>query len=62
MSGIEGICPKCGLHYFGWALNNPMAQRCGKCGSTLEIKKDNVTITSVTSSFKDHTATKVITV
>jgi len=53
MSGLEGVCPKCGLHYYGWALNNPSAQKCGKCSTALEIKRDNVAISSGSSSFKD---------
>ena len=34
---MEGICPKCGLHFYGWSLNNPDRQKCGECGSSLEI-------------------------
>ena len=42
MSGMEGICTTCGAHYYGWALQNPLAQRCGKCGSTLSVSRDGV--------------------
>jgi len=37
---LEGRCPKCGMRYFGWALQNPRNQACSKCGSGLEIFKD----------------------
>jgi DNA-directed RNA polymerase subunit RPC12/RpoP len=42
MSGMEGICTTCGAHYYGWALQNPLAQRCGKCGGTLAVSRDGV--------------------
>jgi hypothetical protein len=58
MSGLEGICPKCGLHYYGWALNNPLAQKCGRCSTALEIKRDNASIPSGSASFNDLTAGK----
>ena len=38
---LEGRCSKCGMHYFGWALQNPRHQMCSKCGSGLEIFKDH---------------------
>jgi hypothetical protein len=41
MSGMEGICTKCGAHYYGWALRHPRNQFC-KCGGTLEISRDGV--------------------
>ncbi len=34
---IEGKCPKCSQHYWGWALKNPRNQSCGKCGTGLII-------------------------
>ena len=37
---MEGICPKCGSHFYGWSLNNPDRQKCGQCGSTLEIVRN----------------------
>ena len=61
MSGLEGICPKCGFHYYGWALSNPLAQKCGNCGSALEIKRDNVTIPSGLSSLYSITSIKPLT-
>ena len=42
MSGMEGICTNCGAHYYGWALQNPLSQRCGKCGGTLVVSRDGV--------------------
>ena len=41
MNGLKGICPACGASYYGWALANPAEQRCGKCGSALEIRRDS---------------------
>jgi hypothetical protein len=40
----EGTCPKCGLHYHGWALRNPRHQTCPKCGRGLKIRDSNGTI------------------
>ena len=37
---MEAICPNCGAHYYGWALINPIAQKCDKCGSTLKVKNE----------------------
>jgi hypothetical protein len=37
MNGLEAICPKCGEHFYGWALGNPRNQWCLKCGCGLEI-------------------------
>jgi hypothetical protein len=34
---IEGICPKCGQHYYGWALCQPINQSCKECGVKLFI-------------------------
>jgi uncharacterized OB-fold protein len=36
----EGKCPKCGAHYYGWALTLPRQQTCDKCGTALEIIED----------------------
>jgi len=33
----EAICPKCGAHYYGWALTQPEHQNCPKCGAKLEL-------------------------
>jgi uncharacterized protein (DUF983 family) len=34
---MKGKCPKCGASYYGWALSNPIHQKCEECGSYLEI-------------------------
>ena len=57
MSGLEGNCPLCGAHYNGWALANPLAQKCGKCGTQLEIKRDGISISAAISPLKDAVAT-----
>ena len=41
---MEGICPKCGLHFYGWSLVNPDRQKCGQCGSPLEIVRNGAVI------------------
>jgi hypothetical protein len=39
MAGVpEGICPRCGIRYEGWALLNPIYQTCPSCGVNLEIR------------------------
>jgi ssDNA-binding Zn-finger/Zn-ribbon topoisomerase 1 len=38
---IEGICPKCGQHYRGWALCQPRNQSCSKCGAGLILTVDD---------------------
>ena len=55
MSGMKGICPKCGTIYAGWALNNPKEQICGHCGSGLEIFRDGL---SIGISYSPFTAAK----
>ena len=35
---LEGVCPKCGTHYFGWALTQRQHQTCPKCGAVLKIE------------------------
>jgi uncharacterized OB-fold protein len=35
---MKGKCPKCGASYCGWALNNPLHQKCEECGTYLEIR------------------------
>ena len=52
MSGLEGICPQCGARFRGWALTIQRNQLCVKCGSALEIRKDDVLIRSGFSPFK----------
>ena len=37
---LEGRCPECGIHYYGWALRNPRYQTCSKCGIALEITEE----------------------
>jgi DNA-directed RNA polymerase subunit RPC12/RpoP len=37
---IEGICPKCGRRFYGWALVQPPNQSCPKCGVGLLITED----------------------
>ena len=37
MGEMIGRCPKCGEHYYGWALQNPDDQYCEICGCELEI-------------------------
>jgi hypothetical protein len=37
MSGIKGICPRCGTTYYGWALNEPVEHKCEHCGINLAI-------------------------
>jgi hypothetical protein len=43
---MKGICPKCGACYYGWALASPQAQRCGACGSILEVSRDDSSVRS----------------
>jgi hypothetical protein len=40
MSTTEGVCSKCGTHYHGRALSNPLNQSCLRCGGTLEIRNE----------------------
>jgi hypothetical protein len=42
---LTGLCPKCGAHYYGWALKNPRQQMCGKCGTALKIMEEGQTFT-----------------
>jgi len=48
---LEGICPKCGTHRYGWALMNPRYQTCPKCGAGLEILEDGHKIAKGFSPF-----------
>jgi uncharacterized OB-fold protein len=34
---MKGKCQKCGATYYGWALENPLQQKCDYCGSGLQI-------------------------
>lgn len=40
--GLEGFCPKCYLHYYGWTIANPLEQKCEQCGGDLEIYRDGM--------------------
>jgi len=48
---MEGICPKCSAHYYGWALNNPLEQKCEICGSLLEISEGKICLKAYQSPF-----------
>ena len=34
---LQGICPRCGTRFYGWALKNPEHQDCSRCGAWLDI-------------------------
>ncbi len=34
---LEGKCPNCGSCFYGWALKNPLHQKCNNCGTRLEV-------------------------
>jgi hypothetical protein len=51
MDGLEGICPKCGARYYGWALKNPRYQMCSKCGVGLKIMRHGEQIAEGYSPF-----------
>ena len=38
----EAVCPKCGYHYYGWALLQPEHQTCSNCGGKLELVQKNI--------------------
>jgi len=38
---LEGRCPECGYHCYGWASTEPEHQTCPKCGTRLEIYQEN---------------------
>ena len=40
--GLKGVCPKCGITYYGWALEEPNNQRCEKCKTDLVITSDGM--------------------
>jgi ribosomal protein S27AE len=48
---IEGLCPKCGQRYYGWALLQPRSQSCSKCGIGLLITEDGKRIIQRYSPF-----------
>ena len=60
ISGLEGTCPRCGGHYYGWALDIPYKQSCPRCGSALEIRKDGVLIRPGFASLNIKVATKTL--
>jgi hypothetical protein len=37
---MEGICPLCGAHYYGWALDSSLKHRCDICHVELKIIDD----------------------
>jgi len=39
--GLKGVCPKCGVTYYGWALDNPNNQRCESCKCDMVITNDS---------------------
>jgi len=53
---LEGKCPKCGIHHYGWALLNPRYQTCPKCGSGLEILEDG---RKIAKGFSPFTAKRI---
>ncbi len=38
---IVGICSKCGLKQFGYALLNPLYQICPDCGALIDVMEDD---------------------
>ena len=48
---IEGICPKCGRCFVGWALRFPRNQMCSNCGAALQIYQDGKRISEGYSPF-----------
>ena len=54
---IEGICPKCGHRFVGWALRFPRNQMCSNCGAALQIYQDGKRISEGYSPFtaEEHT-------
>lgn len=59
---MEGICPQCGSHYFGWSLDNPEKQKCEKCGGPLTIIRDGVIIPKETPPLQDNAPVKFLKV
>jgi transcription initiation factor IIE alpha subunit len=55
MSGLKGVCPKCGASYYGWALRNPGEPKCDRCGSDLKISENGAHIRSHYSSLTTRT-------
>jgi hypothetical protein len=36
---LQGICPRCGAQFYGWALKSPEYQDCNRCGAWLDISQ-----------------------
>jgi rRNA maturation endonuclease Nob1 len=52
---LKAKCPKCGLVFHGWALQNPQST-CARCGGPLEIEskhKDVENKIETSSAFDD---------
>ena len=47
---LEGICPKCGKHHYGWILKLAEHQICNSCNSSLEIAEEGSTFPGFSSS------------
>ena len=54
---LEGICPKCGYCFVGWALRFPRNQMCSNCSAALTIYQDGKRISEGYSPFtaEEHT-------
>jgi hypothetical protein len=55
MSELKGICPNCGVRYYGWVLMNSLQQKCARRGSDLEIAENGIHIRSHYSSLTTRT-------
>jgi hypothetical protein len=51
MGELTGKCPDCHATFWGWALENPLKQKCSKCGSTLEIRENNAPAADIPLAF-----------
>jgi len=51
LSMLEGICPRCGAHYYGWSLRFPRHQTCILCSVGLKIIEDGQVISEGYSPF-----------
>jgi uncharacterized protein (DUF983 family) len=54
MNGLSGICPTCGASHYAWALLNPENQKCGRCGTALEIEGDGVLVRPVSLTLTER--------
>jgi hypothetical protein len=48
---LEGICPKCGQSFVGWALRFPRNQMCSNCGAALKIYDEGKLVSEGYSPF-----------